>query len=169
VTTRQLWTTTAITALAGVLLTAAGLFVDYQVGIEGAYFSRSVGAPAHVASFSGETWPHDGMLGAGLALMLVAAGAAVIGARTIGAAVQAQSVRRVTVACALAALVVGATGVIRAATGPNGISFWTNIREGGILSSRLFLAPDLLLGAALGFAAGAAALAVNRRRSAPSA
>ena len=157
--------TTAGAATLAFVLVAAGMFVGNRTAIEGAYFTRSVGSPAYAGVFSGSTWKQDALLGAGLALMLVAAVLAVVAARAADERAAQRMLRRAAFALALAGVGFGTVAFIRALTGPlRGLSLITRFEEGGFLTQP-YAAPDFLLGAGLAFAVTASVVTVRTRRA----
>ena len=160
--------TTAAVATLAFALVAASILVGNGSAIEGAYFNRSVGSPAYAAVFSGSTWKQDALLGAGLALMLVAAVLAFVVGRAADEQAAQRMLRRVALALAVVGTGIGIVAFVRALTGPlRGVSLITRFEEGGLFSQQ-YAAPDFLLGTGLALVLAAVIVAVRTRRAAAS-
>jgi hypothetical protein len=150
----------------------AALVVGSRVTVEGAYFNRSVGAPAYAGIFAGSVWQQDMLVGAGIALMFVAAALAILIAKGSAGirqpeddAIPRRLLSRIAAGVGvLAAAFVGAA-FIRATSEPlDGLSILTRFKEGSLLVRPLITAPDFLLGVGAGWAGAAIALAILVRR-----
>jgi hypothetical protein len=89
----------------GAVALFASLFMHWYATIEGAYFNRSVGAPAYGGSFSDDGWSNAWQAFAGVDVVL----AACVVVAAVAAVLLAW--RRATRAAAVAAAVAGVTGL----------------------------------------------------------
>jgi hypothetical protein len=86
VSARGLYLTALAFAVAGVAAMAAGIFLPWECGIEGAYFDRSVGGSTSIVNEWGNCEIGHGLVGAGAAFVLCAAVIGLLGRLTRPAA-----------------------------------------------------------------------------------